>query len=85
MDEKGPGKRTPSFLKYALCSPPGSFWGSSRSLGTFANFEDQVHNPQAEFYLARAEVHVQAVVDRAMMLGIAESERHFQKWMLSRL
>ncbi|KAK2766060.1 hypothetical protein FQN54_007575 [Arachnomyces sp. PD_36] len=45
----------------------------------------KVHNPDAELYIAPAEVHVQQVSDRGLFLGVAKSEVYFSNWILSRV
>lgn len=45
----------------------------------------KVHNPEIEFFLAPAEIHDQAVVDRGLGLKMPKSEVFFRQWVMKRL
>jgi len=45
----------------------------------------KVYNPDIEFFLAPAEIHDQAVVDRGLGLKMPKSEELFREWMMKRL
>ncbi|KAH7403807.1 Alpha/Beta hydrolase protein [Cadophora sp. MPI-SDFR-AT-0126] len=45
----------------------------------------KVYNPKTEYYLAPAEVHAQAIVDRGLRMPRTKSEDFFRDWMMESL
>ncbi len=45
----------------------------------------RVHNPELEYFVGPAEIHVESAVVRGLKMPIAATEKHFVDWILRRL